>query len=107
MKRAREQLGADAGHEALRRDIDIFIRQETQHYKQHQLFNKTLYEAGYDRLPEFERELARDYEGFLRNRSLKFNCVYCEGFETLGPPNAYAYIEREFGDLLQGPTRKP
>jgi predicted metal-dependent hydrolase len=99
MIKAKEQLGPE--HAALKTDIDLFIRQETQHYKVHQQFNKALYAAGYDRLPEFERELAGDYKRFLANRSLRFNCAYSEGFETLGPPNARAYFER-YGDLLNG-----
>lgn len=99
MKRAREALGPE--HEKLKEDINVFIRQETQHYKQHALFNKSLHDAGYDKLPQLEQELANDYVDFLANRSLKFNCVYCEGFETLGPPNAYAYFNG-FGGLLEG-----
>jgi predicted metal-dependent hydrolase len=99
MKRAREELGPE--HARLKEDINVFIRQETQHYKQHQLFNQALYDAGYDRLPEFEKELREDYERFLAQMPLKFNCVYCEGFETLGPPNAYCYFSG-FGGLLEG-----
>lgn len=99
MKKAREELGPE--HARLKEDINVFIRQETQHYKQHQLFNQALYDAGYDKLPEFERELREDYERFLAQMPLKFNCVYCEGFETLGPPNAHCYFSG-FGGLLDG-----
>jgi len=99
MHKAKEQLGPE--HAALRADIDLFILQETQHYKLHQQFNRKLYAAGYDRLAEFERELAADYRRFLAERSLRFNCAYCEGFETLGPPNARAYFER-YHELLDG-----
>jgi hypothetical protein len=84
--------------------IDIFIKQESEHYKQHIGFNKALYAAGYDRLAEFDRELSADYERFLSQKSLKFNCAYCEGFETLGPPNAKAYFEY-YSDLLQDAQR--
>lgn len=100
MKKAREQLGPE--HEQLKDDINVFIRQETQHYKQHGLFNKALYQAGYDRLPDFERELAADYERFLSQKSLKFQCAYCEGFETLGSPNAFAYFDHAYGGLTDG-----
>ena len=99
MKQARELLGPE--HARLKEDINIFIRQETQHYKQHQQFNQAMYDAGYDRLPQFEQELRADYERFLAEKPLKFNCVYCEGFETLGPPNAYCYFSG-FGGLLDG-----
>ena len=103
MIRAKELLGPE--HSALKVDIDDFIRQETQHYKVHQQFNKSLYAAGYDRLLEFERELSNDYKRFLSERSLRFNCAYSEGFETLGPPNARAYFER-YGDLLEGADQR-
>lgn len=83
MQKAKELLGSE--HAALKADIDLFIRQESQHYKQHQQFNKALYAAGYDRLPEFERELADDYRRFLAQRSLRFNCAYCEGFGRRAP----------------------
>ena len=99
MQAAKKLLGPE--HAALIADVDIFIHQETQHYKLHQQFNKALYAAGYDRLPLFERQLADDYKRFLAERSLRFNCAYSEGFETLGPPNALAYFE-SYGELLEG-----
>jgi len=99
MLEAKNLLGPE--HADLIADVDMFIHQETQHYKQHQQFNKALYAAGYDQLARFERELADDYKRFLTNRSLRFNCAYSEGFETLGPANALAYFEN-YGELLQG-----
>ena len=44
------------------------------------------------------------YARFLAEKSLKFNCAYCEGFETLGPPNARIYFEC-YSDLLIGAER--
>jgi uncharacterized protein len=88
----------------LHEDIAIFIKQESEHYKQHSAFNKALFAQGYERLADFDRELAADYERFLAGKSLKFNCAYCEGFETLGPPNAKAYFEF-YSDLLIGAER--
>lgn len=99
MMKARDALGP--GHEALKQDIGIFIKQETQHYKQHQRFNDKLYAAGYDRLPAFERELSDDYKRFLSTKSLRFNLAYSEGFETLGPANLLAMF-RNYGGLLDG-----
>jgi uncharacterized protein len=103
MLEAKKRLGPE--HAALKADVDLFIHQETQHYKLHQQFNRALYAAGYDRLPHFERELADDYKRFLAERSLRFNCAYSEGFETLGPPNALAYFE-SYGELLEGADRQ-
>jgi predicted metal-dependent hydrolase len=93
-----------ASYSSLHADIATFIKQESEHYKQHMAFNKALYSAGYERLADFDRELSADYERFLAQRSLKFNCAYCEGFESLGPPNALAYFEF-YADLLEGADR--
>lgn len=68
----------------LDRDMVIFIKQEAQHCKQHDLFNKRLHEAGYEGLQAFEDELEATYEDWLANKSLKFHCAYAEGFEALG-----------------------
>jgi uncharacterized protein len=99
MIKAREALGP--GHAKLKDEIGIFIKQETQHYKQHQRFNDKLYAAGYDELPQLEKELADDYKRFLATKSLKFNLAYSEGFETLGPANLLAMF-RNYDGLLDG-----
>jgi predicted metal-dependent hydrolase len=102
MYKAKAEL--PASFSTLHADIAIFIKQESEHYKQHMAFNRALYAAGYDRLADFDRELSADYERFLEERTLKFNCAYCEGFESLGPPNALAYFEF-YADLLEGADR--
>ncbi|MFV3075039.1 metal-dependent hydrolase [Niveispirillum fermenti] len=73
-----------ADDEALHADIQAFIGQESQHFRQHRQFNKVLIDAGYPRLAEFEAELAADLERFTRTRSLKFRLAYADGFESLG-----------------------
>jgi predicted metal-dependent hydrolase len=67
----------------LKRDIDIFIKQESNHYRLHNRFNEFLYSAGYHKAAEIETTLGEDYRMFLRRRSLKFNAAYCAGFENL------------------------
>lgn len=78
---------------ALHRDIDIFIAQESQHFRQHNAFNRRIREAGYPGLAAFEEELRETYVGFLEKRSLKFNLAYSEGFESLGPPAASLWFD--------------
>src|SRR5579859_5083993 len=56
----------------LRQDVLGFIGQESQHYRQHNLFNKVMAARGYPRLAEFERDLADDLAMFLKTRSPKF-----------------------------------
>src|ERR1700689_469427 len=50
-------------------DVDVFIKQETQHYRNHILFNKAVSTNNPDIKP-IEKRLAADYDRFLKNRSL-------------------------------------
>jgi len=81
MAKARAALPPE--HEALREQLDIFIKQEMQHCKQHLAFNKALRAQGYAGMLEIEKRYEADYNKFLEKRSLRFNCAYSEGFEAL------------------------
>src|ERR1700704_6285776 len=83
MLRAKETLTGDK-HARLRADIDLFVQQESNHYRQHRLFNQKIDEAGYDAVKPIGDQLWADYTDFLANKSLRFNTAYCEGFESLG-----------------------
>jgi uncharacterized protein len=72
------------GHAALREDMTAFIGQESQHFRQHRMFNKVIAGQGYPELAAFEKSLADDLDGFLQHRSLQFNLAYADGFESLG-----------------------
>jgi predicted metal-dependent hydrolase len=74
--KAKEMLPAH-----LRDDAQVFIQQETAHYKGHIQFNNAVAWEGVDTKP-LERNLGRDYERFLKDYSLRFNLAYCEGFES-------------------------
>lgn len=63
-------------------DLDVFIKQEANHFRLHRQFNQRLY-AFYPELKAVEAELEKDYKSFLANRSLKFNAAYSAGFENL------------------------
>jgi predicted metal-dependent hydrolase len=99
MLEARSKLGPE--HEELIKDIDILVKQEVQHHHMHRDFNRVMAQAGYDGLATFEQELSRDYKSWLKEKSLRFKCAYCEGFETLGLIGAYAYFEG-YGSFLEG-----
>lgn len=90
---------SDANTGQLKADIRTFIRQESSHYKNHDAFNKMV-AAHYDKIPEFERELAEDFERLSRTKSLAFLCAYCDGFETTGPPAAVMWLDN-LEDLLE------
>lgn len=67
----------------LHRELDIFIKQEMQHCRQHLAFNKALRADGYEGMLEIEKAYEADYNDFLANRSLRFNLAYSEGFEAV------------------------
>lgn len=79
--------------EELKSDIRAFIGQESQHYRQHRQFNKTIISAGYPRLADLEAELSADLERFSRTRSLKFLLAYADGFESLGAVAGSVWFE--------------
>jgi len=85
----------------LRQDLLGFIGQESQHYRQHNLFNKAMIARGYPRLAEFERDLADDLAVFLKTRSPKFLFAYADGFESLGAVSGQIWFEKSEG-LLDG-----
>ncbi len=99
MRRAKDAL--PESETALRREIDWFIGQESQHFQQHNAFNARIREAGYPKLAEFEMRLKNDYVRFLSEKSLKFNLAYSEGFESMGPPAAEMWFDHS-ADFLDG-----
>ena len=72
------------GSDGLRADMDAFVGQESQHFRQHRIFNKVIAAQGYAKLAEFEQELADELDGFMQTKSLKFMLAYADGFEALG-----------------------
>jgi predicted metal-dependent hydrolase len=100
MMRARKQL--DPKYEQLHSDMQIFIRQETQHCKQHVAYNKFMYDAGYEEMRKIEEDYKADYHRFLTERSLRFNLAYCEGFEALGCAVAQVWFEGDIDPLIEG-----
>src|SRR3546814_431794 len=74
-------------------ELDIFIKQEMQHCKQHINFNKRLHELGYGFLKPIEKEYEAGYKRFLDKTSLRFNLAYCEGFESLSATACELYLE--------------
>lgn len=91
MQRAKAAL--PASEQRLHKEIDWFIAQESQHFRQHNAFNKRIRDSGYPGLAPFEAKLREDYVEFLASRSLKFNLAYSEGFESMGPPAARMWFE--------------
>lgn len=85
---------------ALKRDVALFTAQEGNHYRQHDVFNETLY-ARYPGLKPIMDRLNADYRAMLKDESLLVNAAYCEGFESLGLIYAEFMFEAA-DDLLAG-----
>ncbi|MEM1230550.1 MAG: metal-dependent hydrolase [Pseudomonadota bacterium] len=66
----------------LRQDVDGFVRQEAQHYRNHRRYNEMLKAAGYAELDAVEATFEADYEA-LEQRSLSWRLAYAAGFETM------------------------
>jgi predicted metal-dependent hydrolase len=64
-------------------DLERFSAQEGHHFRQHVLFNAAIQRQGFPKLAELEAELEADYQRFSKQRSLRFNLAYAEGFEAL------------------------
>jgi uncharacterized protein len=78
-------------------DIDLYIGQESTHFRQHQQFNKRLADLGYQAVPRMEAILKADYDALARTRSLAFNVAYAEGFEAMALTIGHMLVEdREF-----------
>lgn len=80
-------------------DIALFVAQEGHHYRQHRLFNKVLVDH-YPALAGLEREMKSEFDRLLSTKSLKFNCAYCEGFESQGVIYGQFFFEG-IDDLLE------
>jgi predicted metal-dependent hydrolase len=81
-------------------DIDVFVQQESAHYKSHMQFNRVVAWSEVDTKP-LEKELSRDYDRFLKTRSLRFNLAYCEGFESTSIIPMETFFN-EFQELWKG-----
>lgn len=98
MKMAQTKI--DPSNTRLIGEIDIFCKQEMQHMKHHIAYNKVLRAQGYEGLKPLEDKIQADYDDWLKNKSLRFNLAYCEGFESMSASACEAWFEH-YGDLLE------
>jgi len=98
MRRAQVKLGA--AH-PLNAGIALFCKQEAAHYLQHDAYNEALRKGGYPRLAECEERFRAHFDRLLNQRSLKYNCAYSLGFETIGPIYAEWWFEQT-DDVMEG-----
>jgi uncharacterized protein len=92
MRKGKDLLGPD--DEELLDDIDVFVKQEAQHFKLHRSFNNRLREAGdYGGLKALEERYEQSYDRLLAKRSPRFNLGYSEGFEAIGSAGAEFWVD--------------
>jgi len=80
--------------------MELFIEQERRHCLFHVKFNRIL-KTKYPTLIDAEKKLKDDLDGFLKNKSLKFNLAFAEGFESsFGVLNSRIWLDdlSEFRD---------
>ncbi len=93
MRKAKERIQDPQ----LLKEVDLYIGQESTHFRQHQQFNKRLAEQGYTAVPRHEAVLKIDYDAFAASRSFTFNIAYAEGFEAMALTIGHMLVEeREF-----------
>ena len=83
------------------RELDLYCAQESAHYRQHRRFNDELKAEQPDAVNASEDILAADYEWLGKNRSLRFNLAYAEGFESMALAIGHMLIKDRvylFGD---------
>lgn len=97
MKVARPQLLERAPE--LVEDVDVFNRQEANHFRVHAQYNKVLCEQ-YPGLDAFEAEIRADFKRFFDEKPLDWNLAYCEGFESTGLFQSEFFLQ-EIDDLLE------
>lgn len=94
----------DAG---LRDRMVRFCAQEGQHFRQHSEANeivKRTHPAG-PKLAELEAEVAAEFAAWSRDKPLRFNLAYAEGFESMTCAAARAQIEVDMFAHMKEPIR--
>ena len=97
MKAARPRVERSAP--GLLGDVDVFNRQEANHYKLHARYNAVLREQ-YPGLEPFEAEIKADFQRLFEHETLEWNLAYCEGFECIGLVMSEFFLQ-EIDDALE------
>jgi predicted metal-dependent hydrolase len=84
------------------RDIDVFNRQEAQHYKTHEQFNEIVVRSGYPEFRVHEDSLKAEYDEWVRTKDLEWLLRYCEAFESTVAVGAGQWVDYGWGDFMLG-----
>lgn len=92
MKEIREGYCCDKPE--LAEELSQFIQQEAIHARYHMIFNKRMFDQGYEGLKPLIERLNEDLHKLRQARSIGFNAAYCAGFETTATFSAKYLLER-------------
>lgn len=86
-------------------DLKRFCAQEGEHFKQHAKANDIIrgLNPAYEALRELEAELDAEYKMFSKDKPLKFNLAYAEGFESMTSAMSRAQLEVGLYDRTDSP----
>src|ERR1700733_8689890 len=101
MRRGKAELDPVVDAELIA-DVEIFNRQEAQHYKMHELFNDAVEGDGYPDFHRYDNALKADYAEFLSTKDLEWLLAYCEAFESIVAVGAGQWVDLGWGDYLHG-----
>ncbi|MGN6376537.1 MAG: metal-dependent hydrolase [Sphingomonas sp.] len=91
---------------ALIREVDWFVAQEAQHFRQHVRFNKCFQTDRYPKMAELDRRLREEVDAFLADKSIEFCLGYIEGFEAFGAIWCRMWFE-DLDEYKQDATEAP
>jgi len=106
MRRAKAELDP-VEHADLLADLDVFNKQEAQHFKFHAALNRWIREGGYPGMAEIERRYEAEYEAMLAERPLEWLLAYCEGFESMGLAASHGWVDGATSAGLAGADPRP
>lgn len=90
---------------ALIRDLKHFCAQEGEHFKQHAKANDIIrgLKPEFAALKPLEEELDAELKRFSRDKSLRFNLAYAEGFESMTSAVSTVQLEMGLYDRVDSP----
>lgn len=86
-------------------ELKRFCAQEGEHFKQHAKANDIIraLNPAYEALRDLEAELDAEYKTFSKEKPLKFNLAYAEGFESMTSAMSRAQLEVGLYDRTESP----
>ncbi len=89
----------------LKNDLKHFCAQEGEHFKQHALANDVIrgLNPGFEPVRALEAELDAEYKRFSKEKSLRYNLAYAEGFESMTSSVSTVQLEVGLYDRVDSP----